>query len=431
MSKKVNFTKAILSTTRPLKPGQRITLLDAKTSGLQCRITYTGVVTFSIFRRIKSRRIERITIGRFPDISIEQARDQAAKIAACIADGGNPAEVKRAHREEPTFKEVFNDYIENYAKHKKRTWKTTDVSNYKLYLEKPLGNKRLSQIVKADIAEIHSKISRQQRKTKSKDGLPQYKLTTANRVLVTVSSVFKWAMEQDLCKLNSATGIKKNPTKSRERFLQAEELARFFVAVQEEPNETLRDYIYLSLYTGARRGNVLSMRWDQISIQQKLWIIPHTKNGDPHVIPLIDEAIDVLKKRMNNGSEYVLPGRYQGHLQEPRFAWQRILKQAGIENLRLHDLRRTLGSWQAITGSSLSIIGKTLGHKSAEATAVYARLSIDPVRKSIQTATGAMLAAAGIRRAEKITETFNQKSIYKKQTVHFFIPWMAEQARSA
>ena len=83
-----------------------------------------------------------------------------------------------------------------------------------------------------------------------------------------------------------------------------------------------------------------------------------------------------------------------GHYHDPRKGWLRILKRAGIENLRLHDLRRTLGSWQAKTGASLVVIGKSLGHKSPQATAVYARLDLDPVRKSMETATAAILQAA-------------------------------------
>ena len=90
-----------------------------------------------------------------------------------------------------------------------------------------------------------------------------------------------------------------------------------------------------------------------------------------------------------------------GHLVEPRAAWRRILGNAGIENLRMHDLRRTLGSWQANTGASLQVIGKSLGHKNARTTEVYARLAFEPVRESVDRATQAMLAAGGIVKERK------------------------------
>lgn len=94
-------------------------------------------------------------------------------------------------------------------------------------------------------------------------------------------------------------------------------------------------------------------------------------------------------------SEFVFPSSNPtGHVTEPKSAWTRILDRAGIKNLRLHDLRRTLGSWQAATGASLSIIGRSLGHKNVATTAVYARLDLDPVRASVNTAADAIMAAA-------------------------------------
>jgi integrase len=107
------------------------------------------------------------------------------------------------------------------------------------------------------------------------------------------------------------------------------------------------------------------------------------------------EAIEMLKIRKSNRSSFfVFPGNGRtGHLIEPKTGWRRILERAGIKDLRIHDLRRTLGSWQAITGSSLPIIGKSLNHKNASTTQIYARLNLDPVRESVQKATVAMIQA--------------------------------------
>jgi integrase len=94
---------------------------------------------------------------------------------------------------------------------------------------------------------------------------------------------------------------------------------------------------------------------------------------------------------------YVFPGgkkNQAGHLVSPKTAWERLCKRAGFDNLRMHDLRRTLGSYQAAGGASLTVIGKSLGHRSTASTAVYARLNLDPVRDSVNTAVAAMLAAA-------------------------------------
>lgn len=132
------------------------------------------------------------------------------------------------------------------------------------------------------------------------------------------------------------------------------------------------------------------------NLETKIWIIPQTKNGDPQVVVLTDNVVAIFKSRTNNESDYIFPSQKDKTrpLINSKKAWQRIINRAGITNLRIHDLRRTLGSWQAITGSSLPVIGKSLGHKTPEATAIYARLSLDPVRESVEKATQAMLAAA-------------------------------------
>ena len=167
-----------------------------------------------------------------------------------------------------------------------------------------------------------------------------------------------------------------------------------------EPNQVIRDYILISLLTGARRDNVLSMRWRDVFIDQAEWRIPRTKNGTPQTIPLSAEAMVILERRSKDAagaSGFVFPGGGASrHLVEPRKGWQRVLAQAGIEDLRIHDLRRSLGSWQAKTGASLAIIGKSLNHKNVQTTAIYARLDMEPVRASVARATAAILDAAGI-----------------------------------
>ncbi len=406
MQKKINFTEAFVKDLSPPEAGQRLILIDAKVPGLQLRVTHKGVKTFFSRRRIKGGPSERVTLGRYPAVSVKQAQTEAAKINASIALGGSPAEVKRAHKAEHTFKELYEDYLSRHAKHKSRTWKK-DEGRYHGYLEKPLGQKRLSQITRTDIATIHAGITRQPKsKKKDKDGKLKLKSgATANRILDLASSLFNWGITTGLCENNPAKGIKKNPMRSRDRFLQKDELPRFFAALNLEPNSTIRDYVLLSLLTGARRANVLAMRWDEISFERREWRIPRTKNDDPQTVMLIDEVIQVLNDRKDNGSAFVFPGEgATGHLVEPKKGWVRILKNAGIDNLRLHDLRRTLGSWQARTGASLVIIGKSLNHKSLLATQVYSRLDNDPVRQSVERATSALLEAAGVKKTAEVKQ---------------------------
>lgn len=118
------------------------------------------------------------------------------------------------------------------------------------------------------------------------------------------------------------------------------------------------------------------------------------------MVALVPEAVEVLRERNPQEAGYVFAApSATGHLTPPKKRWRALLARAGVADLRVHDLRRSLGSWQAISGASLAIIGKSLGHKSADATMIYARLSLDPVRASLNTATSAMLEAAGVKKA--------------------------------
>lgn len=227
------------------------------------------------------------------------------------------------------------------------------------------------------------------------------------------------------------------------------ELPCLFQALAEEENTVARDYILISLLTGARKSNVLAMRWHEINFEVKTWRIPETKNGEPLTVPLTEQAIEILqeRKRLNkelavNNNLFVFPGTgAEGHLADPKKMWKRVCQNAtiltwkkdsgllplvekakntlkegftvndfystitllakkenielpdGLMDIRIHDLRRTLGSWQAATGATTAIIGKSLGHKSQQATAIYERLNIDPVRASVERAGEAMMKA--------------------------------------
>ena len=381
---KLNFTKATLEAL-PLPPvGKRAYYYDIKMRSLGISITSNNARSFIVYRKVNGKP-ERITLGRFPDLSIEQARRKAESINATIAQGGNPNDRRRAERAEITFGALFNEYLERHAKIHKRSW-DEDESIFNRYLI-PWQSRKLSTITKTDIQKLHQEIGRDK---------GHY---AANRLLALCSTVFNKATEFSLWdKANPALGIKKFREQSRDRFLQADELPRFFQAVSQESNDNIRDYIILALLTGARKSNVLAMRWDQINLNSREWRIPRTKNETPQTVTLTEEAYFLLRQRKESAiTDFVFPSTGKtGHLTEPKKGWRRILEQAGIANFRIHDLRRTLGSWQARTGASLAIIGKSLNHKSPQATSIYARLDLDPVRASVEKATKAMLEAAGI-----------------------------------
>ncbi len=452
----LNLTKAAIDAFPPAPKGKRSYYYDTKAKGLVVSVTEKGVKSFQVYRWVNGRP-ERITLGRYAHgqsagLTIEQARKAAAEANLAIAKGENPAEKKRAARGEITLGGLFDEYMTRHADvHNRRPDKAR--SNYRLYLSH-WASRKLSHIKKADVQALHAKLGRERGRV------------TANIAIRLLRAMLNKAIDWEMWnKPNPAKGIELFPETSRDRFLQPDELPRFFKALADEDNETIRDYIMMSLLTGARRSNVLAMRWDQVSFERGEWRIPVTKSGEPHVVPLLPEAVAILKRRQTEQTEaarrkaleegttraatveYVFPGSGTGrHLIEPKKGWRRILDRAElyqlvdwiadagswnkkqieqakaatdyrkalkeartavkalgrdpgaarIKDLRIHDLRRTLGSWQAATGASLHMIGRTLAHKNVSTTAIYARLNIDPVRVAMQKATTAMFAAGGL-----------------------------------
>ena len=379
---KYNFTKVFIESLKIPKAGQRTYYKDAKVNGLEIMVTSSGHKSFKVTKK-KEGKFIRITLGRYPDLSVENARKKALEVNTQLVQGVNPNEEKNQLRKEMVFGDLFALYMERYSKKFKRSWKYDEREVNKFLSH--WFRKKISEIKNQEIRLLHEKV-------RDQNGLYQ-----ANRLLERIRAIYNKAIEWGYKGENPADNIKKFKETSRDRFIQPDELPRIFKALENEANEITRDYIYISLYTGARKANVLAMRWDEINFTTKEWRIPKTKNGDAVSLPLIKEAIEILKERKKQNAktelgalqqEYVFPSvvSKSGHLTDPKKAWHRILKEAQVKDLRLHDIRRTLGSYQAITGASLPIIGKSLGHKSSQATQIYSRMNLDPVRASMEKA---------------------------------------------
>ena len=382
MQKNINFIKKTLDSLKLPDKNKRYYFYDTKIKGLELMVTDQGTKSFKVYRKFNGKPV-RVTLGKYPEMTIENARNEAQRVIADMISGRNPNEEKKNIRSETTFGEIFEIFMERHSKVMKKTWKA-DEGEIKRFLS-TWFNKKLSTITKQEIQLIHEKI-------KKENGLYQ-----ANRMLARIHIIYNKAIEWGWSGTNPASSIKKFKEKSRDRFLHPDELPRFFDSLETEPNSTIKDYIYVSLFTGARKSNVLSMKWEDINFERCEWLIPETKNGESLRVHLTEKVIDILKNRLQSSlnSKWVFESIGKtGYLVEPKSGWKRILQRADIKDLRLHDLRRTLGSWQAATGANSYIIGRSLGHKNQQSTAIYARLSIDPIKESVEKAAQAMLKHA-------------------------------------
>jgi len=385
--RRFSFTKRAIEAL-PAPAAKRATYYDAQVRGLGVLVQPTGHRAFFWFRKVQGYPKWR-TIGRFPDLSVEQARARASEFNASVArwkaanyEGPAPLERQRAL----ALGVVLEDYLERHLKaNAKNPDRAMKGARWMVDRYVPVWKSRkLGSIRREHVRDLHAQVGEKHGKV------------TANRLVQLLRALFNWSISVELWHgENPARGITPFHEASRTRFVQPEELPRLFKALSRERNLDLRDFVLLALFTGARRSNVLAMRWDQLDLRHGLWTIPEPKNNVPYTVPLIDEATAVLKERRRRiDGEWVFPSSSaSGHVTDVKRAWRQLLERAKITGLRIHDLRRSLGSWQAGLGVSLPIIGKSLGHQSSDATEVYARLHLDPVRAAIREAASAMLTA--------------------------------------
>ncbi len=384
LDNKISFTNKRIEKLEPPEGRERAVFRDTWTPYLAVVVYASGKKVFYVNRRIHDKP-ERVKLGMFPAINVEQARELAQTVNFEVAKGA-VADDFRPNRTAKgmTVGGLFAEWLVNYAKAHKKTWQEDErIFNKHLadWRDKPL-----KEVSRRDIQRLHVTIGKESGKTQ------------ANRVLALLSSLFGSAADWEYWeKPNPCKGVKRFPEQARERFIQPDEMEKFMNSLADEENKTVRDFILMALFTGARKSNVLSMRWADVNLGRAVWKVEETKNGRPQLIPLVPEALELLKQRKKKSrSVWVFPSRfgYGKHMTQPNRAFSRVCQRAGLEDLRIHDLRRSLGSWLAMGGKSLLLIGKVLNHKSSVSTAIYARVNLDPIREAMQEAVGSMMKTA-------------------------------------
>ena len=376
---KVRLTQAIVNSLEP--DSKPYAVRDAVQPGLCVIVSPGGTKAISVEVRRAGKLIKR-KLGTWPELSLTSARERTAQLLGTAAETRGMVPV--------TFRQLFKKRLDA-VKSRKKTWRE-DERKYKQDLAQ-WGSRQVATFTPAEIE-------------RWRDGIAQQRgEVTANRTLSLVKSVFAYGCKKGYLVTDPARLVDKYPEKPRERFLTADELPRFLKSIQLEPDD-YRDIFSLLLFVGARKFNVLSMRWCELDLDNGIWIVPadKSKNGRQLFLPLVGPAMEILdirKERFGDVSEWVFPAPHNrtGHVTEIRKPWLRAIKRAGLSDLHIHDLRHSLASWQAMNGASLAIIGKSLGHSDHKSTARYAHLAMDPVRKSVASAVASMQAAGkgGVR----------------------------------
>jgi integrase len=408
------ITKRLMDSLKPVS--QDSFVWDDTLSGFGLRLQPTGAKSYIVKYRAGSGRgapTRRVTLGRVGTLTPDEARALARKILGAVAHGSDPAALKAAERRASTLRELAEIFLVEHVEAKR---KRTTAAHYRSLLERmvlpELGSRKAEQVTTSDLARLH---------TKMRDRPYQ-----ANRMLEVVGSLYAFAGKRKILPVgfNPARGIEQYPEKGRERFLSADELTRLGDAVREaetvglpydidEEKPTAKHApkkahrltkigphaaaaVRLLILTGARLREILHLKWEHVDVERGLLLLPDSKTGKKAIV-LNAPALDILANLPRVGA-YVIAGQAAGTDDEKPRAdlnrpWRAIVKRAGLNGLRIHDLRHTHASVGAGLGLGLPIIGRLLGHTQPSTTARYAHLDNDPLRRASEH-IGSRLATA-------------------------------------
>ncbi len=351
--------------------GRRTEYFDESLPGFGVRVSPSGHKSFCLFYR-RGKRLRRFTLGRFPALSLAQARALARDALLEVARGGDPAVNKTETRQADTFAELADEYLERHAKPNKKSWRQ-DQCVIRKELDPVLGRMLAKDVSRADIRELLEKIVKRPAPSK------------ANATHTIVRKLFNWALSQDLVERNPCHGLPR-PAKVRQRHhvLSEGDIRKLWASLNEETCRTAALF-KLRLLTAQRGGEVIGMRWREIDLDSAWWTIPseRSKNGLPHRVPLSPPALAILKNlhQQSHDSPWAFPSpRGNSHLTDSYKFAKRIRETAGIE-FRGHDLRRTAASFMASMGVPRLVVARILNHAEKGVTAVYDRHSYDPEKR--------------------------------------------------
>lgn len=350
--------------------GQKIER-DNVVTGFGVRKTASGHTAF-IFSYTSRGRDRRMTIGQYPAWSVSAARQLAANLRLTVDAGNDPLEQRQVARAEYTLAQLWERYEATELPQKAESTQQDERSIWRRLILPKLGRRRLSHIRPSDIDALHFAISA---KTP----------VQANRSIASLRRAFNRAVRWELVATNPVTGVKQNHETPRHRYLDDAERKRFIDALDARADNSSVLAIRFLLVTGARKGEVLKARWEQIDFISEAWIKPssHTKQRRLHRVPLSAFAMDVLQRaQVISNVEHVFPGPNGNALTDIKKVFQTICREAQIEGLRIHDLRHSFASALVSRGASLPIIGGLLGHTQVSTTARYSHLADEALRRA-------------------------------------------------
>lgn len=361
--------------------GNPATHWDKSVKGLGVRINGDGSSVYIIKYRHDGRQVMR-NIASTEIMTLEQARKLVGRVKLLARSGDDPADLINNCLETEdinpasgiTVERFSAIYMERHAREHKKSWRK-DLRRIQRYLIPMWGKRALSTVRRAEVAEAHSRIGKHSKHE-------------ANRLRELVSKMFKLAIIWDYLPdghPNPGWGIQDFRERSRDRFIRSHEMPILMPVITSYPKIYVKTALLLDLGTGMRVSELLSLRWDWVDLDYKEIRLPDTKAERPHIIPLSEYSMNVINSIPRiPGNPFVFPGRTRGSkLSRIDIDWRKIRAKAGLNDLNLHDLRRTVGCSIIRKTGSLRMVGVVLNQTTDHVKRVYAHYELGDIRTAL------------------------------------------------
>lgn len=358
-------------------PQKRTEISDDSVQGLAIRISSTGYKSF-VYRYKFNSETKRYTLGKYPDLTLAEARELSKDMTAKVRLGIDPILEKRSNKDNYTdqkFEVLAERFLSNYVP----TLRGSTQYNYRIIIESRIipefGSYQINSITQKMIVNYLDKIAYEQGKT-----------TYANRIRARLSTIFNYGIKRDLAKQNPVSGSPKYNESSRERYYTEKEIKELWNGF-ETIHEPTQSIFKMLLLLGQRKSETMKMRWRDLEFDNDIWIIPKeiAKNKQMHHVPLSPMAIELIEGK-SKATEYVFS--YKGrHLKNIRSSINKIREITSVKDFRVHDLRRTTATFLAKLGADRTVVGKILNHKGlandSAVTAIYDRYSYAEEKRAV------------------------------------------------
>ncbi len=376
-------------TIRDAKPGPKTRIeWDSTVKGFGLRVTAKGARAFILNYRVDGRE-RRVTIGRPGELSLKEARWKAGEMVANIREGGDPLREREERRKAPTLNEGLDRFFDEWVPRRIADGRLSERTAYDYRkqagrtLRPKLGEVKIADVTRHDIERALAKVAPVQRNRQ---------LALARR-LFNLFETWEYRPQHS----NPVRGIEKAREEPRDRVLAPSEIRALAGAVEALDDPFAVAAIKLLTLTGWRTGEALGLRWEHVNFETGEALLPSTKTGRDNR-PLPAPVLALLSGLPQiNGNPFVFAGARGAAIGYRKFRalFAEAARTAGLEDVRLHDLRRSVATMAAANGVSVLMLRDMLGHKSSAMANRYARRAGSALQETVDASASRMAALMG------------------------------------